>query len=881
MPKRLLYAVPAIPLHSVRRVLLALAMMAAAGAARAQPQSPPCAACVLVALDPGQALILPQPLHGLEIFIRTVPGAAPPATEEYPEFEAIRAAGGRPGLMFDLSAASGDPDVLAFELKTRLTAARGRAPGVRLALAAPPDLLDALVERDIAPYVDAVVDLRPEPLRDVSFALVPSAGDRARAWRLPPDAIDAKRVLTDLAEAARWLVPALVPNGTAAVRCGGKAARTYLDSRTLDTVAILEECAAGADLAIDPPAEGVERIALSNGLLLVRVPAAAGQFAEQVGVGGRRTLTVEEIVARHQAATARRSALVKTLISTGTMTLTFEAPGFAAPIAITSDAVIYSDPSRTEIEQRAIRVNGLEFQGGGIPRLPIIEPERVASPPLTITLTDVYHYALDGQDTVRGTPCYVVSFAPVDRSRPAFEGRAWIAADTFGMVKVSGAQTGLRGPIVSSEQVDEFHAEPGGVWLLARSEVRQIYEGAAHRTPIHRVLAIARHEINPPAFADRRAAAYASPSVMLRDTPEGYRYLRRDREGTAASSEEPAIAARADRVRTLAIGVIVDPNITRPLPFAGLSYVDFNLFGTGAQLNGFFGGTYGQLAFSVPSLAGSRWQLAGRAFGIASSYNDRAFIGGREVYEQNIRQRPAHASVWVLRPLTPRLTLRTGYELDYTHFGPSDLTAEAFVVPAHQVAHAARITLEGQRAGWHGSIWWAPARRSGWAPWGLTEAVADAQRDYDPRQRDYQRYGVTLARPVVFTPRLVGRLEGAWMGGSDLDRFSRFSFGTFDNRLRGYPSALIRYDRGGVLRLAAAWGLARLIRIDGFFDAARVHDPGFGTGLRSYTGAGAAIEAPAPFGTLVAIEWGYGFQGVNSDGRRGTQVLRVTGYKIF
>jgi hypothetical protein len=41
------------------------------------------------------------------------------------------------------------------------------------------------------------------------------------------------------------------------------------------------------------------------------------------------------------------------------------------------------------------------------------------------------------------------------------------------------------------------------------------------------------------------------------------------------------------------------------------------------------------------------------------------------------------------------------------------------------------------------------------------------------------------------------------------------------------------------------------------------------------------VEAPAPFGMLVAAEWGYGIQGVNADGRRGTQVVRVTGYKIF
>ena len=67
------------------------------------------------------------------------------------------------------------------------------------------------------------------------------------------------------------------------------------------------------------------------------------------------------------------------------------------------------------------------------------------------------------------------------------------------------------------------------------------------------------------------------------------------------------------------------------------------------------------------------------------------------------------------------------------------------------------------------------------------------------------------------------------MGGRDLDRFSRFSFGTFDNRLRGYPSALIRYDRGGVLRTAVAWTRgASCSGSTALLDTAAVRDPGFG-----------------------------------------------------
>ena len=143
-------------------------------------------------------------------------------------------------------------------------------------------------------------------------------------------------------------------------------------------------------------------------------------------------------------------------------------------------------------------------------------------------MTDVYTYRLEGEDTVAGVRCYTVAFTPIDGKRPLFSGTAWIAMDSFAMVKVSAVQTALRGPIVSSEQTDEFSQDDAGHWLLARSEVRQLYEGAGFRTPIHRVLAIDRQEVNPPAFAERRRQAYASAAVMLRDTPQGFRYLVRE-----------------------------------------------------------------------------------------------------------------------------------------------------------------------------------------------------------------------------------------------------------------------------------------------------------------------------------------------------------------
>jgi hypothetical protein len=367
---------------------------------------------------------------------------------------------------------------------------------------------------------------------------------------------------------------------------------------------------------------------------------------------------------------------------------------------------------------------------------------------------------------------------------------------------------------------------------------------------------------------------------MLRETSDGFRYLKREAGSgmPEAVGQLPAdirvLAGKSDRIRTFAFGVIVDPNISIPLPFAGLSYVDFNLFGTGTQFSGFYGGSYGQLAFSAPSVRGTRWQLAGRAFGIASSYNDRAFEQGIERYNRGIRQRPAQVAVWTLRPLSPRTALRLEYDWDYNRYARADVTAPEFAVPRNQNAHAARIGFDAQRAGWQASTWISHAHRIGWREWGIP---GDDDRAL---HSDYQRYGASLLRSAAISPSVTTRVEGAVMGGRNLDRFSRYTFGTFDNRLHGYPSALVRYDHGGVLRTAAAWTIGP-VRLDGFGDAAFVHDPAFGPGLRHYAGTGAALEAPGPFRTLLSLEWGYGFQGLDTNGHRGTHVFRLSGYKVF
>jgi hypothetical protein len=615
--------------------------------------------------------------------------------------------------------------------------------------------------------------------------------------------------------------------------------------------------------------------------LIARLPPAQERVAESVSVVGARTLSVDEVIARHQAVAARQSRVIQRLITTARTAVTFEVPAFPAPVSIQAETTIFQGDGPTELAQTRVTVNGVAFASTEVPRLPLIEPERVAAPPLTITLDRTYRYRLAGRDRVSGRDAYVVAFEPADAERSLFRGRAWIDAQQFALLRVDAVQTNLRGPITSSQQIEEFAPHRAGeetYWLLARSEIRQVYQGAGVTTPIHRLMVVTDQEINPVDLAARRTAAYASPAVMLRETSRGLRYLQRARPDDTQGPRSPVreVADRATRIRTIAGGVLIDPNISRPLPFAGLNYTDFDFLGTGTQFNAFFAGTYGQFAFNAPSIAGTRWQLTGSGFGILARYNDRSFRSGRERYDENVQQRPANVRVGVVRPITALTSARAEYLFDYVALGRGSSTASTFVVPVDQVVHGLRVSLETQRAGWRVEGWWNPARRSGWRAWGRPGG-----EDFDPTHVDFQRFGVNAYRPWVLSRRVLARIEAAWMSGTDLDRFSRYAFGTFDNRLRGYPSASIRYDRGGALRTALVWQPGGRLRIDGFADAAVVRDPGFGERHRTYPGLGAAVEAPGPWSLLVGAEWGYGLQGLNTDGTRGTHVVRLTAYKVF
>jgi hypothetical protein len=881
----------------------------------------PCAACVRWQVTAAQASRLlegPASLTGIALLLPA--DAAPHAA-------ALRARGASVDLLL---ADDGDvsPAERAYGMKSTATLLRARHPGLRIgaeAAAGVPAELGAYLDFEL---VSAAADAAPErwlrtagrTAADVLAATERTGGPVVAHWPGPGEPEDAPFAL---ARASDALGTALAPLPGAKVDCeaatpgsgpgcdaepflaGGGDAVVIVRPGTAVRAVVLRAsgspAGAGEPLTtarvheLDAPYEVRDaRATALDGALRVEVAAeqafllhvpgwarAHGLFGADVDVVAGRSLTVEEVVARHQAWALRQRDAVPRSIATGSLVIAFQSPGLSAPVVVTADITTYSSPAGTELEQRGLRLNGLVLDGSEVPRLPLLEPERVASAPLSLTLDRTYRYRLEGRERRAGRECYRVAFEPAAAGGPSLRGRAWIEAGEFGLVRVEAVQTGLRGAFVSSQQTDErapLEHDGRTLWLPSRTEVHQVYEGAGRRTPVDRVLVFARQEPDPADFDQRLAAARAGDAVMLRETARGFEYLRKPRgsERTEAGRDARVPAGKATSVRTVALGLLVDPNVGDPLPFAGAGYTDFDLFGGGTQLSAFLAGAFAQLSWSAPSLRGSPWRLD--AAGLASfvEYNDRVFRRGVEQYAENLRQRPARLALDLSRPLGGRWRARAGYELEYTRLRRSDLTDAGFREPSSVLAHGLRAALDVQRGPWTASAWWRPARRAHWRGWGYADAAEAAAAP-----AIYHRYGVTAARTVIASERTSFRVEVAAMAGRGLDRFSYYSFDAFENRLTGYPTASVRYDRGLVARSAFVWRARPALRLQGFADAARVRDAGYGFEARTLLGLGAGLEAALPWRTLLAVEWGHGVQGRDREGRPGTHTLRVTAYRLF
>ncbi len=117
-------------------------------------------------------------------------------------------------------------------------------------------------------------------------------------------------------------------------------------------------------------------------------------------------------------------------------------------------------------------LNGVRWKGRTIPKLPILEPDKVTTLPLDIRLTEEYVYELADETEIDGRPAYAVDFRPKGEvtDKPIYRGRAWIDRETFALLRRESIQLNLKGDTLSNVQTEYYSALPGDGGIVLPSE---------------------------------------------------------------------------------------------------------------------------------------------------------------------------------------------------------------------------------------------------------------------------------------------------------------------------------------------------------------------------------------------------------------------------
>ena len=572
------------------------------------------------------------------------------------------------------------------------------------------------------------------------------------------------------------------------------------------------------------------------------------RYTAQESVSSPTVPTVAEIVARHQQAQAVQDALLKSYIADATMEQHFRSAGIDSGFDVVTENRFFVEGKNAEWEERSFRLNGTKW-GPKRPPFPLLQAEKVLSLPLDLRLSTDYRYRLTGVEEIEGRTCFALRFDPIAEDRALYRGTVWIDRQTYLKVKVQTLQARLSSPVLSSEEIQYFSSVGSigdrDIQLLTRLVGRQIMLIAGRNLLVERGIRMDRFELNAADFPAQRDAARASDHVMYRDTIEGLRYLvKRDGVREVQVSTTTALAGLA--------GVTYDPSYDYPLPLVGVDYLNFNFRGKDNQLAVVFGGVLALVNLQHPKLLGEHVDGSLDLFAIAVKANDRTYDLTGERTRQRLTTLPFSTGFNVGWQLAEFQKLAVSYQFRFDAFSTTPETAATFRPPVSTVTNGVGLSWEWKQGGYSFLVSGTSSRRAQWQPWGDPD-------DYRPTDQSYVKYSASLTRDYYWGLQKI-HLNGAYYGGRNLDRFSAYQFGLFDdNKIHGVPSAGVRFGELAMVRGSYSFNLLDQYRLDLFLDQALGRGPRSVDNWQGLTGIGIGGNLRGPFNTLLRGDVGKSF----------------------
>ena len=799
-------------------------------------------------------------------------------------------------------------------------------------LPADPDRLTALYAEEVAAYLDLAV-LEPgdgldaavaalealDPGKPVAVDAVPFPDPPAAAVAtmaasaaigvdvvLFDEGAESGADLSPLAVAARQISGSLVVDPTAAPRGAGSAWAFVGEDLSLRVVA---EPAPGDErlrlVFPDPTLRNAELVDLATGetqpvtgvrrgdeFVVVVTPAPEvallrlerptfdelDAFGEEIDVGGGRQMPVEEILRRLQAFEDAQARKLDHYRARRTMNLRFQ--GRQGSIEVSYAGDYFNRDDAFDWVWSEFYVGGVKWRSRRLPKVPLIQPEKVASQPVQIRLEKDYVYRLRGTDVVDGRDCWVVDFKPVAvvPGRSLYQGTVWVDREVYARVRTRAVQIGLEGDVLSNEETYDWRpvdasGQPAP-WsadafvLPLRVSGQQVFSILNATVPVEIDTRLDDIRINDAGFDAAREAALASDATMLTDTDEGLRYLNKTKTG------ERVVETEFDSSRLFLVGgALWDESVDYPIPAAGVNYLDLDFKDTGAQLNVFCAGVYVTANIADPDFLGSRWNAGANLNGLFYKATDELYRDGEVVPEEEVRRRSGTFNLFAGRPIGSFFSLELTYRARYQDFNDSDETADDFVLPENTLTHGFEASLDYNRAGYRFSVSGEVDHRSSWEPWGLS-----GNDEFDPDQQDYRRWKLSAVKTWWLPEFRKVSLALEYLNSADTDRFSGYDFGLFgDSTVAGYQSGLVRAERAAGGHLTIGVNYLELIRVTASADALWATNRLTGLDNELLAGVGIGGTLALPWQVVVNFDIGYAVAGPG----KGNVALRVFFLKLF
>ena len=627
------------------------------------------------------------------------------------------------------------------------------------------------------------------------------------------------------------------------------------------TTAEVHDLATGRSRTFDLPRSGTPRLSLTtaNGPLAVvltareKAPSEAARAATDVTAV--RGLTVEEILAKHQAWRAGRDARWTRFTATNRTSYRFRLEGFPTTFELTFEGPFFYERGKGfDWSWQTTYFNGVKWKGKKAPELPLLQPEKVSELPLNLTFNEAYRYELDGEGEAGGVPAWVLRFEPSEgfRDKAVYAGRVYIGKSDFSLRRVVSRQLNLTGEVQSVDETTDFSevaAPDGGPPLLLPVTTRgqTILRTFSRTTTLERTTDLMEIRLDPGDYESLRAAALSGDQVMVRDTDAGVRYLEKQKDGERVVVDD----AKTSRLFGLG-GVFYDDSFDFPRPLLGLYYIDLDVAKKRKQLQGFWGGPIFAGSYNDPNLFGTNLDLGVDAFANLVRGDDTLWEDGEKVEETAVKARSFAANLNVGTPLTRHLKLTATLGGVYRDYAAGDDADPAFAVPSDHFVTRVEGRLAWDLAGWNATGRWSLNLRSTWDPWGY-----EGNEEWDEGKDRFQLYSVALAKTFDL-PRFQRIDTGvSYVGTSNADRFSKVQFGFFGGTsLRGFRSGSLRAEEAFTAKLAYGVVVGKLFRLQALYDHAVVNDPAAGYDWVNFGGAGVSGQFSGPWSTLVQLEAG-------------------------